>query len=76
MPDLAHGRAAGMAIQPSRSAGTASVLFYDKYMAQPLTETPTSIETLIDLVTQVVGDRETALRWMGTPVQALESARI
>ena len=40
-------------------------------MAQSLTETPTRIEALIDLVTQVVGDRETALRWMGSPVQAL-----
>lgn len=43
-------------------------------MSRLLADSPTSIDVLIDRVTQVVGDRETALRWMGTPVQALDYA--
>jgi uncharacterized protein (DUF2384 family) len=43
-------------------------------MSRLLENSPTSIDILIDCVTQVVGDRETALRWMGTPVQSLDYA--
>ena len=31
----------------------------------------TSIDTLLDRAVEVVGDREEALRWLGTPVRAL-----
>jgi putative toxin-antitoxin system antitoxin component (TIGR02293 family) len=41
-------------------------------MAQSLADYPTSIDAFIDHVTEVLGDREAALRWMGTPVQALD----
>lgn len=37
-----------------------------------LADSPTSIDAFIDRATEVLGDRETALRWMGTPVQALD----
>jgi uncharacterized protein (DUF2384 family) len=43
-------------------------------LAQSLADPSTSIDALIDLVTEVLGDRETALRWMGAPVQALNYA--
>jgi uncharacterized protein (DUF2384 family) len=43
-------------------------------MGRALADSLTSIDVLIDRVTEVVGDRETALRWMGTPVQALNYA--
>ena len=43
-------------------------------MAQSLTASSTSVEALIDRLVQVLGDREMALRWMGTPVQALDYA--
>lgn len=41
-------------------------------MAQSLAAPPPSIDAFIDHVTEVLGDRETALRWLGTPVQALD----
>jgi uncharacterized protein (DUF2384 family) len=43
-------------------------------MSRLLADSPTSIEVLIDRVAQIVGDRETTLRWLGTPVQALDYA--
>jgi hypothetical protein len=48
--------------------------YYYQDMAQSLADPSTSIDALIDLVTEVLGDRETAFRWMGTPVQALNYA--
>src|ERR1700726_4258998 len=35
---------------------------------------PANTDALIDLAADVIGDRETALGWMGTPVQALDYA--
>jgi putative toxin-antitoxin system antitoxin component (TIGR02293 family) len=43
-------------------------------MALSLVQHSTSTDALIDVATEVLGDRETALRWMGTPVQALDYA--
>ena len=31
----------------------------------------TSLDNLLNRATQVIGDREQALRWLGTPVRAL-----
>jgi|HubBroStandDraft_5_1064220.scaffolds.fasta_scaffold337876_2 putative toxin-antitoxin system antitoxin component (TIGR02293 family) len=43
-------------------------------MALSLLQYPASMDALIDVATEVIGDREAALRWMGTPVQALDFA--
>ncbi len=37
-------------------------------------EHPASTDALIDFATDVIGERETALRWMGTPIHARDYA--
>ena len=45
-------------------------------MASSLRQRPANTDALIEIATQVIGERETALRWMGTPVQALDYATL
>jgi putative toxin-antitoxin system antitoxin component (TIGR02293 family) len=33
-----------------------------------------ALESVIDRATEVIGDREDAMRWLGTPVRALDYA--
>lgn len=43
-------------------------------MASPPRSTPieiTSLDKVLDRATEVIGDRDQALRWLGTPVRAL-----
>ncbi len=38
---------------------------------RPAPSERTSIDKILDRATEVIGDREQALRWLGTPVRAL-----
>jgi putative toxin-antitoxin system antitoxin component (TIGR02293 family) len=41
---------------------------------RPVPVPATSLDKMLDRATEIIGDREEALRWLGTPVRALNFA--
>jgi putative toxin-antitoxin system antitoxin component (TIGR02293 family) len=45
-----------------------------KSRAKRISGTPLALDAVVDRATEVIGNRDEAMRWLGTPVRALDFA--